>query len=130
MNFQTIKALSEVKLQGVKIEWTREDKGVKEVRISDDAGGLLVIKSGNSYSETVKLLVPAIEEADRYALVGTFLGLTPVREVFEDEHEAKSRLDEFRAKSGYTDDHGLKIEKVRVRIDDSGAATVASDLPF
>lgn len=131
MNLQTIKALTEVKLQGVKIEWSKEDKGVKEVRISDPSGGCLVIKSNDSYSQTLKLLIPAVEEAERFRLSGKFLDLTPVSEVFESEYDANERHDEFKAKAGYGVETGLTVEKVKVRVSDDGAVISPDDsIPF
>lgn len=120
MNLVSIKALSEVSLTGVRIEWVKEDKGIKEIHVRDAKGGHLVIKSGPSYSETLKLLVPQpFEEATRWQISGRFLDVADICEHFEHDYEAREKFNDYERKAGNSDS-GLKLEKVSVLVDDDG----------
>ena len=46
MNLISAKALSELHLNGVSIDWVKEDKTVKELRLHDGNGGRIVVRAG------------------------------------------------------------------------------------
>ena len=122
MKYATAKLAGDVTLNGVTVEFVTEDKAVKEVRVRDAEGNLMVVKKGSDYGEALRVLVPApLEQQKRYKLSGNFLNLTPVSEFFEDKHEADGRLEEYRAKAPHSDDCGLKVEPVDVLVDETGA---------
>lgn len=137
MNLVSIKSLSEVQLDGVNLDWTKEDKSIKELRIRDKNGGRLIVRAG-SYGDTLRVMVPQpYEEDDRWCLSGKFLGLFDVSEYFESEYDAKDKLRDYSAKAPHGEEHGLSIQKVRVKINDAGkvmdqtaASPVADDVIF
>ena len=136
MNLVSVKALNELHLNGVSVDWVKEDKTVKEVRLRDGNGGRIIIRS-SQYGDALKIMIPQpYEDAERYLLSGRFLDLTDVREFFEYEHEAKSKLSDYESKA--RGDTGLTVKKVSVKIDDAGKVVETSpiksadaeDLPF
>lgn len=136
MNLVSVKALNELHLNGVTVDWVKEDKTVKEVRLHDGNGGRIIIRS-SQYGDALKIMVPQpYEDAERYLLAGRFLDLTDVREFFEYEHEAKGKLSDYESKA--RGESGLTVKKVSVKIDDAGKVIEASapkapeadDLPF
>lgn len=119
MNLVSVKSLSEVALHGVKIDWTKEDKTIKEIRLHDGNGGRVVIKLGESYTNSLKVMVPQpFEEADRYLLAGDLAGLTTVREFFDDKYSAENKLSDYAEK--VRGEHGLTVKKVKVMINEAG----------
>lgn len=62
MNLVTVKDISKVKLGDIAIEWIREDGVVREVRMRDPKGYCIVIRSGGSYSEYLKVFEIAPDE--------------------------------------------------------------------
>ena len=136
MNLISAKALSELHLTGVSIDWVKEDKTVKELRLHDGNGGRIVIRAG-VYGDTLKVMVPQpYETAERYLLSGRFLDLTDVREYFEYEHEAQGKLSDYESKCRC--ETGLTVKKVTVQVDDTGkimdatsaSTSDAADIPF
>lgn len=129
MNLVSVKNLSEVHLNGVSIDWTREDKTIKEISLHDGNGGHVFIKLGESYTNSLKVMVPQpFEEEDRWHLSGKLAGLTDISEHFADEYEAKERLREYeRQIIGET---GLSIAKVKVKVNDTGKVVAGDDIPF
>jgi hypothetical protein len=127
MNFQTVKNLSEIAIEGVSITWTKEDSGIREMRIRDASGNMLAVRSGD-YGNCLKIMKPAVEEA--WFVEGKFLGVAAVAERFETERQANDRLEEYRTKSESSDDIGLKV--VRREVLSSSPATRAADdgIPF
>lgn len=135
MNLVSVKSLNELRLSGVTFDWVKEDKGIKEVIVRDIDGAEARIKVATTYSDTLKVLIPQpLEAVDRYVLEGKFLGLTPVKEVFEHEHEANDKLREYSDAAGYGKDVGLTVKKVKAKVGDDGAAkaivTDDGDVPF
>lgn len=124
MNLVSVKALNELHLSGVTVDWVKEDKTVKEVRLHDGNGGRIIIRS-SQYGDALKIMVPQpYEDAERYLLSGRFLDLTDVREFFESEYDAKAKLDDYASKArGET---GLTVKKVSVKIDDAGKVVETS----
>lgn len=136
MNLISAKALSELHLNGVSIDWVKEDKTVKELRLHDGNGGRIIVRAG-SYGDTLKVMVPQpYEAAERYLLSGRFLDLTDIREYFDSEYEAKDKLSDYESKC--RGESGLTVQKVTVQIDDAGKvveaapskATEAAEIPF
>lgn len=121
VNFVSVKTLSEIKLEGVTVDWVKEDKTVKEVIVRDTKGNQIQIKVGATYSDALKILVhQPFEEVNRFVLEGTFLGLSPVEEFFENEWEAKAKLEEYSGRAAYGSEVGLKVTPVKVRVDEDG----------
>ena len=136
MNLISAKALSELHLNGVSIDWVKEDKTVKELRLHDGNGGRIIVRAG-LYGDTLKVMVPQpYESAERYLLSGRFLNLTDVREYFEYEHEAQGKLSDYESKC--RGESGLTVKKVTVQIDDAGkvvdaapaSSNDAAEIPF
>lgn len=127
MNLKTVKNLTEAKLKGITVTWTKTDSSVRDITFTDEDGNCVVVNGQYGLS----IFVPKpFEEADRYVLSGKFMGLVDVRKVFEYEHEAKGELEEFQTKAGYGVETGLKISKARVQVSDSGEVKFPDDIPF
>lgn len=127
MNLKTVKNLSEAKLDGVKITWVKTDSSLKEVTFTDAAGNSVVVTG--SYGITMLVPKPH-EEADRYFLVGKFMDMVDVREVFETQYDADAKKSEYQDKAGYGVESGLRVEKAKVKVDDTGAVASEMDIPF
>ena len=134
MNLVSVKALSELNLHGVKIDWTKEDKSIKEIRFHDGNGGRISIRIGE-YGQSLKVMIQQPhEEVERYLLSGDLAGLTKVSEYFEDKYSAENKLSDYAEK--VRGDHGLTISKIMVKIDDTGlvvdpaAKITDDDIPF
>lgn len=120
MNLVSVKSVSEIKLSGVKIALTLEDKSIVSMNIMDAAGNLVVVKSIGAYGNGIKVLIPAPpEKATRWVVTGKLLGLTQIDEAFEDHHDALERMRSYRNETGKYDDAslGLTIEEREVEID-------------
>lgn len=135
MNLISAKSLNDIRLSGVTFDWVKEDKGIKEVIIRDIDGAEARIKIAATYSDTLKVLIPQpLETADRFLLEGKFLGLMPVKEVFEHEHEANDKLREYSDAAGYGKDVGLTVKRVKAKVTDGGTVkavvTDDGDVPF
>lgn len=130
MNLMTAKTLNELSLAGISLDWIKEDNSIKEVRLSDSKGAQIVIRS-SQYGDALKVMIPAppVKEA-RWAVVGKFLDVADIRDVFVNEYEAKERLADYEQKAGNRET-GLTVKKVSVTVDDAGAATAPVDeIPF
>jgi hypothetical protein len=126
MNLISAKALNQVSLAGITLDWVKEDNSVKEVRLSDGTGGQIVIRS-SQYGDALKVMVPAPPtKEDRWAVVGKFLDVADIRDVFESEHEAQNRLRDYERKAS-GQDTGLSLKKVSVTVDEAGTPTTAVD---
>lgn len=63
MNLVTVKDIKKVKLDGIKIEWIKEDGRCYEMRLMDTKGNAVVIRSAGSYSDYLKVLEVGPEDA-------------------------------------------------------------------
>ena len=130
-NLISVKSLNELHLNGVKIDWVKEDASVKEVRFHDGNGGRLVIRVGD-YGSTLKVMVcKPHEEVDRWRLHGKLADLADISEHFDDEYQAQERLREFESKVRC--ESGLTISKVKVKVNDGGEvvnSTTDDDIQF
>lgn len=111
MNFQTVKKESEVELLGVAVEIESQNGSHRAITLRDGNGRLVRISS--TYG--IDILIPAPPKTvKKFRLEGTFAGLVPVSEDFDDEYMAKDRLREFERNRGYDSELGLKITPVEV----------------
>lgn len=124
MKWQTIKTASEITLDGIKAEIEMHNGSVKSVELTDAKGGRLKACL-DSYS--LSILIPAKPEMkDAYLLKGEFRGLS-VKELFEQEYEAKQRLRDI---TDGGDENALTIEKVKVPVTDMGTLPAGADIPI
>lgn len=135
MNLISVKSLNDIRLSGVTFDWVKEDKSIKEVIVRDVDGAAVHLRIGESYSNSIKVLIPQpLETVDRFLLEGKFLGLTPVKDVFEHEHEANDKLREYSDAAGYGRDVGLTVKKIKAKVTEDGEAksivTDDGDCPF
>ena len=129
MKLQSVKDVAEVKLEGIEIAATYEDKTLKELRLRDANGVFVIVKPGETYTQALRVFVPAPpEKVDRWFVTGRFLDVMDVDEGFEDSGEANDRLREFMDKSG-SHGSGLKVEKRQVAAD-APVAAPADEMPF
>ena len=86
------------------------DNKVEAVIVQIGEDSIRIVK-GDSYGNTLKVLkLQPQKEVVRYKLIGKFLGMADVCEVFEDKHSADSRAYEYETKAGHQDT-GLTIEE-------------------
>lgn len=67
MNLKSVKKIEEVKLAGIELDWVKEDGYCRELRLTDRAGFVLVIRTAGGYgSDTLKVLrlAPETEKED------------------------------------------------------------------
>ena len=89
------------------------DGSVEAVIITVDGKELRIVVQG-TYSTTLKVTVPEPDvDVKKYAVTGTFLGLTPVHEVFEEKYDADQKLSKYESAGGY--DCGLEVKEVIVK---------------
>lgn len=128
MHLTPIKSASELKLNGVAVEFTTEGASVKEVILTAH-GQRFVLKAGESYSNQINVFrADRFKMEKRHVLAGDFCGIS-VNEVFEDKFSANDRKSELGQKG---DASGLTVTEKEVPIDVSATSqTVASnDVPF
>lgn len=76
------------------------------------------IVKGDAYSNNLKVLkLQPKKEVTRYKLIGKFLGMADVCEVFEDKHSADNRAYEYETKAG-SQETGLTIEEFVALVDE------------
>jgi hypothetical protein len=63
MNFKTIKDVSTIKLGSVKFDWIKEDGSIRELKLTDDEGKCVVIRTSDYGS--LRFLAEAPEEPER-----------------------------------------------------------------
>ena len=127
MHLNPIKSASELKLNGVAVEFTTEGNDVKEVILTAH-GQRFVLKAGEAYSNKINVFrADKFKMEKRHVLSGDFCGLK-VNEVFEDSYSAKNRKTEL-SENGDTKD--LTITEKEVPIDASAVVIPASEqIPF
>jgi len=127
MNLISVKTAADIKLNGVGIEFEKNDSAIVGVKITGTDGNFIVIKATNSYSASIAVMIkepPKME--DKFLLSGTFAGVS-IKQTFEDRHEAEAALRKF------NDDGDLTITPVQVPlVEDISpvAGTHADDVPF
>ena len=125
MHLNPIKSASELKLNGVSVEFTTEGNDVKEVILTAH-GQRFVLKPGESYSNKIQIFrADKFKMEKRHVLSGEFYGVK-VNEIFEDGYSAKNRKTELGEKG---DASGLTIAEKEIPIDVSAVLT-ANDLTF
>lgn len=102
-------------------------KDFVQFQIVNDTVEAVIVQVGSEYIRITKAdsygnsLRVAKEQGkikvERYALKGKFLGLVDVYEEFGNEHEATSKMTEYKTQAGYAENHGLSIEKVTVEVE-------------
>ena len=123
MNFETVKKTSDVRLEGVSVDFEIHDKGIRSIVIADRAGNLVKIMRGESYNETLRVLVPEQPKPVKvHVLAGKLLGITPFREEFEQQYEADSRLSAIKSETGIYD-----AEKLGLAITEETVMRVAAE---
>lgn len=93
--FEKAKNLNGVVLAGVQMQFVQQGETVKELRLTDGDGSLLMIKPGESYSSSLEILLPAKPKMKKVYLVGGTLDGKKYAAVFDEKHEAeehKTRL--------------------------------------
>lgn len=63
MNFKTIKDVGAIKLGNVKFDWIKEDGCIRELKLTDDDGKCVVIRTSDYGS--LRFLAEAPDEPDR-----------------------------------------------------------------
>ncbi len=129
MHLTPIKSATELKLNGVAVEFNTEGDSVKEIVLSSH-GQRFVLKPGESYSQAIKIFrADKFKMEKRHVLGGEFVGLT-VDEAFESKFDAEQRKNELARKG---DASGLTITEKEVPVDAGvavKAATADLDMPF
>jgi hypothetical protein len=127
MHLNPIKTASELKLNGVAVEFTTEGNDVKEVILTAH-GQRFVMKPGEGYSNKIQIFrADKFKMEKRHVLSGEFCGVK-VNEIFEDSYGAKNRKTELSEKGEVS---GLTITEKEVPIDASAVVIPASDqVPF
>lgn len=127
MKLVTLKTANEVNLGDVKVEFVKEDTTLKEVILTTKAGEVFIIKHGESYSSSVRVLRrQEFDTKEVYRLTGSFCGVK-VCEDYESEREADRRGEELALKDANAE---LKVKKTTVKVDDSGVPLASEDIPF
>lgn len=118
MKLQTIKTQNDVNLAGVRTEFLYEDTSLRGVRITDKFGRTVIIKSGDTYSQTVKVLESnPYTEADRHR-VEAVIGGKLLTWDFEQSYDADTKAREIGQE--LSNDNAAKVSKVRVLVDENG----------
>lgn len=106
-NLKTVKGASEITLEGIAVEFVKQDASVKRVTLTDGKGTTVTFSADYGMS----VLVPAPPQMiDKWMLQGTYKGIT-VSEAFDSKYAAESRRDEI----GYGEDVAeLSIDKTQV----------------
>ena len=113
MHYIQAQKASDVSLTGINVELEHHGHSLSAVTFRHPDGGLVKVAI-DSYN--LKVLVPAPPKmVEKYRLSGKFAGLVDVCEDFDDEFDAKQRLQDYELKhSGGRSELGLGIAKVTV----------------
>lgn len=115
MNLKSVKTASDLPFKG--IELVRVDKNITEVVI----GGKLRIRSSNTYSNQIEVLVESpYETARRHRLTATIDGFDPKVSYFEHKFEADNASAKLEDKGA-----SVVIDETEVQIDDAGNVVAA-----
>lgn len=128
MHLSPIKTASELKLNGVAVEFNTEGDSVKEIILSAH-GQRFIVKPSESYSSAIKIFrADKFKMEKRHVLAGEFCGLT-VNEAFDLKYDADTRKSELGQKG---DTSGLTITEKEVPVDAGVAVKPAAelDMPF
>lgn len=125
MNWERIKAASEIVLDGIKVEIETHDKSLRAVELTDAKGNRVKVCLSN-YSDFAVMIPAKPEMRDAHLLKGEFRGLQ-VKELFEHVSDARQRLAEITdGRDGAT----LTIEKVKVAATEAGGLPAGEEIPF
>ena len=127
MKLESVKTAGEVLLNGVRVRFMEEDKGLIGVEFTDGIGGLVVVKVAGAYSTNVKVMIPAKpEEKKVYRVIGQLSNMVKVCEQFDEQQDAQNRLRDLRS---HDDGANLSVETGKVTVDD-GHAAESDEAPF
>lgn len=128
MHLNPIKTASELKLNGVSVEFTTEGDSLKELTLTAH-GQRFIVKPGETYSNVLKVFrADKFKMETRHVLSGEFCGIN-VNETFEDKFSANERKSALGQKG---DASGLTVTEKEVPVDVSAVkpAAIDSDMPF
>lgn len=118
MRYRTVKSANEIGLNDVRVEFEFHDKNLRSVRITDKNGKFFIVQAGESYSNSVKVLVEEpFDQVDRWKVEGSVVGI-PVSEYFEYEHEADDRVREIARAT--EDSNSVTKVKVKALVNEAG----------
>ncbi len=94
------------------------DGNIEAVVVKVGEAFLRIVKS-DSYGSNLKVLTNAPKkEVTKYRIVGEFLGVASVNEVFTSKSDADDKYHEFKQKAGWDEEFGLKIEEFTELVDE------------
>ncbi len=95
MDFERIQQVSDIRLDGIKVEVERRDGAIIALTLRDSAGHTLRIASGSTY-DGVQVLVPAApKQILRHFVTGVRKDGSRVEERFNDYYAANTRRDQL-----------------------------------
>lgn len=118
VRMQTIKNQNDIPqaLQGI-VSFQVLDNSVEAVVVKVGEDYIRISKS-DSYSSNLKVVKEQPKVVvKRFVLEGKLLGIADVKEVFEKEHDATTKLRHYEQKAGYPEELGLAVIEVEMLVD-------------
>jgi len=113
VKFKSVKKTSEIKLDGVKVEFDMVDGSIKAVTLTD-ASGNVVRCAERGYNFYVEVPAPP-ETEKKYRLHGSVLGIS-VEKTFDDEFTAKEEQRRLERSCINESEADLKVEFVEIAV--------------
>lgn len=127
-NYVTVKDPASVKLKGVRLDFEVVDKAVKQLRLVDATGAVLIVKAPSGYSDTLQILeIAPPEQQEKWVVEGTLCGIA-ISESFDDKWSAEQRQRDLNA--AIRSDDEVKVEKRSVLVGVPMLAASADEIPF
>lgn len=117
--YVTIKSESDIPidLKG-SVSFQIADGNVEAVVVKVGESFIRIVKA-DSYGNNLKVLTNAPQkEVTKYRIVGEFLGVASVNEVFTKKSDADDKYHEFKQKAGWDEEFGLRIEEFTEMVDE------------
>lgn len=109
MRFEKVTKQTDLPELGITITLQVVDNKVEAVTIGEGDISIRIV-SGGSYSNELKVLKPESKQAKTVFVVsGKLLGISDVREEFDDKHDADARLSKIMTTAGVWDEEELGV---------------------
>ena len=120
MNFDKVKNISSIKLDGITVNADRVGDNVHILTLTDKSGNVLRFERENSYS-SLNIYVKAEPKKEKRFHVHGNIDDISISKLYEEKYEAEQKVRDYAT---------LKMEEVEVIVDDDGKVTDKDFIPF
>ena len=128
MKYESAKVSSDIKLEGIKVEFETHDRSIKYCTLTDGKGNTVRFGNTSSY-ESLKIFVPEVPKKEKRFILTGDTPVSKIKEVFEDKYAAGNRKSEIECVFRADQQVELEVKEVEVAIQDDGSVK-DEDIPF